>query len=219
MNINGKMNALISAFNEARLCAMHIDMQWHFMESACREGRLPTEKVIPPLRQFSSDLREHNIPNHWVAYTNGWGVSDYNTFKTGQAVAGRLPLIRPLKMVPDLAKDHEMVFEKAKQWAFKPSNSILADYLRENGQDVIIIDGVKDKYCVTNTISSGLREGFRFYVALDTTNCPMQEFYEFERWFQKGSTAEQKERVTFTTTIEILSTLNAVRDAPQTMAV
>lgn len=214
MKINSHMIDLALAFNEARLAALHIDMQLKFYEDFCCEGRIPTREVFPLVREFAKNLRDLGVPNHWIAYTGHWAKSVYADYKTGKLEGNRPSLARDLSILPSMgAQDSDMVFEKAQQWGFRNANCVLTDYLRSQNQDTLIIDGVKDKHCIAGTISTGLKKDFRIYVVMDATNCPVDEFNNYVAWFLRPNdlTEEQKSKVTFTTREEVLLTIKIAR--------
>lgn len=215
MKIKPEMIDLARAFNEARLAALHVDMQLKFHEEFCREGRVPTREVFPIVKGFAKTLREAGIPNHWIAYTGYWSKGSYGDFATAKPADNRPYLSRDLRMFPNMGADKsDMVFEKAQQWSFRDSDCPLTDYLKRQSQNTLIIDGVKDKHCIADTIETGLRRGFRIYAAMDATNCPVDQFDDYAEWFLRPGdlTLPQRSNITFTTTDEILSVLKQVND-------
>lgn len=210
MSIQPHMVDLARAFEEARLVAVHIDMQATFYEHVCKEKRIPTYEVFPKVKQFSDGLRRLGIPNHWVAYTGHWAKTQYKDFKVGKHGKGKFSLSRDLSLLKMMdIQDDDLVFEKAKQWALRNGNCHLTNHFRAKGTDTLIIDGVKDKHCIAQSIVTGLKNNFRIYAAMDATNCPEDQFADYAEWFLQPSdlTAEQKSRVTFTTTQKILDTI------------
>lgn len=216
MDIKSEMIDLVRAFNEARLAALHVDMQLKFHEHICRENRIPTKEVFPVVKKFAQDLRDCKVPNHWIAYTGYWNKLSYKEFSRGNLGEGRYQLTRDLRLMPNMGiDDNDLVFEKAKQWAFRNTNCVLTNHLNDSLVDTLIIDGVKDKHCIAGTISTGLKNGFRIYAAMDATNCPSNLVSEYKDWFLRPHdlTTEQKSKVTFTDTVSILSALQQAQNS------
>jgi len=219
MDIRPEMFDLVRAFNEARLVAMHVDLQkTFFIAERSKESVIDprcTENAFREVGRFSQGLKHFGVPNYWLAFTANWNKTSYGDFEKIN------PYERSdLALHPDLKIDkNDLVFEKASTNGFlgrhQKQRCVLGNHLDENGLDTLIIDGVKAKVCFTDTIVTGLkRPNLKFYVVLDGTELSFLEFDNFVDWFNRGSTNEEKERVVFTSTQEILNTLMLASQAP-----
>ncbi len=212
-DVDAEMSDLVRAFEEARLAALHIDMQPHFYEEGSPSDReAPTAETFPVVNKFAKDLRLHSVPNYWVAYTGHWRKSTYDIFHQNKSQKDRMFLTSSLLLHSSMeVKPDELVFEKAAQSAFQwdvnQDRGMLMEHLNAAAQDTLIIDGIKDVYCVKATVSRAANLGFRVYVPLDATNCPAEWRDTFIHQFHTSSKRHQ-EMVTFTSTSKILSVLD-----------
>ncbi len=212
---------LTCAFDDARLVALHIDMQPCFYEESTPPEETPTATTFPVVNQFAKDLRGFDLSNHWVAYTGHWRKSTYDIFRKNKPQSDRGSLTRLLLLDPSIqAMPDELVFEKDSRSAFQTQEDegacVLKTHLNTAVQDTLIIDGIKDLYCVLATASRAVGLAFRVYIPLDATNCPVNMHDDFaRRFYAKG--AEHRKLATFTTTDRILSTLAQPRNDQEAM--
>ncbi|MEM9468955.1 MAG: hypothetical protein AAF988_02220 [Pseudomonadota bacterium] len=71
MEIDEDLIDLVRAFDEARLAALHIDMQTCFYFTyGDRHLSHRTDYAFPKVNKFAAQLRTFKVPNNWVAYTD-----------------------------------------------------------------------------------------------------------------------------------------------------
>lgn len=205
MEIKPEMLDLVRAFNEARLAALHIDMQECFYYTDADRGfSYPTDHAFPAVNDFAQQLRQLSIRNDWVVYTQQWGKESFSSFARRIQVEAAEEAIHSSIFVAE----NESVFNKDTTSAFRDTNCLLRKYLDGKGTDTLIIDGIKAYHCLAGTAADALKKNFRVYVPIDVTDKPDQ-LKNYAKWFLRPNdpTPQQKARITFTSTTKILEAL------------
>lgn len=204
MTIKPEFTDLVNAAAAGALAAIHIDLQTSFYAEVARSHEWPTAKAFPAVNDFAAKLRELEVENYWVAFlaSKGWSKELCSEFMSEVVEGTHQTLHSQIRVHPD-----EYIFYKADKCAMPSKTSPLSQHLNDAGQKTIIIDGVKAKACLTDTLVAALDQDFRIYVTLDSTDCPEIDFSTFPKWFLIGLSDEQKSRITFTTTKEVIGVL------------
>lgn len=216
MEIKDNMPNLVNAFDEARLCAVHLDLQNNFYITAGHNiGMMrlfdsqETSMAYPVANNFATKLRKVSVPNLWVAFTDKWAKSTYAEFRA------KLPVDAEGSIRPDwrfhhtiTPRDDEAVFQKADMNAFQDPSSLLTSFMVKSGFDTILMTGVKYNACYQNSLLGALKQGFRVYAVLDATNCPDGCIFEASVQSQMNRQAlTHKGRMTFTNTDQLVPVL------------
>ncbi|MEM9468956.1 MAG: hypothetical protein AAF988_02225 [Pseudomonadota bacterium] len=107
------------------------------------------------------------------------------------------------------AEENELVFEKAKQCAFRKANCLLTHHFRYSGQDTLIMDGIKAYHCLADSIGQAIEKPhkFRVFIPLNASNVELENRHKFIDWFMRGTPNHLKSCVTFTDTDKIVRAL------------
>lgn len=179
---------LVAAFNEARLAAVHIDLQnLFYVENG-------TDIAFPVVADVAQCMRDLGVPNYWVALTHRWHAGSYASFKELYENT-HLGLHGCVKPHPD-----EMVFEKTGQDLFSWQSIAALETLLDAGIDTLVMTGVYHDKCFTDTVRGALNEGFRVYAVADATDCPMGDFDFMPRNILKSVQPSLHHRMTLTST-------------------
>lgn len=149
------------AFANATLAAVHIDLAVGFFSPR-------THMAFKAVNQFAQQMREKAIPNYWTMLTRRCHVGTVREYRTHDIIADRFhQTVQP--------EDNEVLLEKQGQSLFDGQGTI-AQTLRADNIDTLLVTGVYHDMCVADTVRSALREHFRVYVVADATDCPMVNF-------------------------------------------
>lgn len=77
---------------------------------------------------------------------------------------------------------NERIFDKNANSAFR--NTGLLDYLREKGEDTIVIVGLQTDYCIDATVKCGFEHGFKMIVPENTNSTMDNEYMSAESSYQ-----------------------------------
>lgn len=75
-------------------------------------------------------------------------------------------------------EENERIFDKTVNSAFK--NTGLAEYLKEKGENTIVIVGLQTEYCIDATIKAGFERGFRMIVPANCNSTFDNEYMSSE---------------------------------------
>ena len=179
MDMEPKMSELVRAFNEARLCAIHIDLQ-NVYYGDCLEA-------IYRANTFAENLQEFTVSNFWVAQTNTYAIRTLLDFKRlcsnaryaeeedefrGGGSSGN-------QLREDLcAKENDIVFTKYLD-VYGQGNGLAGDYLKSKDLTTHLYTGIVYSACFYYSVRGALREGFYVYACIDATDCPDDEKEDF----------------------------------------
>lgn len=100
----------------------------------------------------------------------------------------------------------EKIFDKKVNSSFKDTG--LLEYLREKGEDVIIIVGLQTDYCIDATIKAGFEHGFKMIVPANTNSTFDNEYMTAEQTYKYYNEFIWNERyakcISFEETIEFI---------------
>jgi nicotinamidase-related amidase len=195
--MNTDLSGLVTAFKQAQLCAMHIDLQdlFYFPGDDC-----PTDQAFHVTNDFAQELRQIDIPNFWVACLYETPeIIPYN--HAHQKTADIFH--KDINVLPN-----EIVVTKATSSAF--GNRLLTPFLNHTGLTTQIATGVFFDSCYQKTIENALMQGFNVYACLDATDCPKDEHQDFKPRFFNELPQEAQDRLHVTNTQELLDTLQPV---------
>lgn len=159
---------IVSALEEDRLAAVHIDLEK--MYGDCNE------RTFRAVGGFSQGLRDRNIPNIWVTFPC---LNAAERIAPGISTVGEFnrmandPVHNPRSALCATvgARDHETVVIKDWGSALHTEKAALHECLQTLKKDTILIDGVAGHACVARTIDDGtLMDRYNFIAVPDCIN-------------------------------------------------
>lgn len=169
------LGTLKAAFDAGRLAAVHVDLQDKYLAVKDQYA----ERAIVRINAVSSMLRDANIANHWVAYSDLGRVHTHSAFKN---LCEARDETRHHRISPLLsAKPDDLVFEKQSWNAFEQEWPALTTHLQDNKIDTVLVTGIYYCGCVQETIVGAIKSGFNVCAIADATDCPDTRFGEWER--------------------------------------
>jgi nicotinamidase-related amidase len=187
---------LVSAWQENRLAALHVDAQWIF-----------NDKVFEVIGTMAQGFRERSIENIWAAWpdyerripTGISTVGDYH--RTDQGIDYYLS-----NHVD--AKASETVLVKNAQSCFGMMAPHLDDYLDNKKIDTLIVTGVGGLACVEKTLRQGiLMDKYNFVASLDAINKTDNNYGEHIKSVTQKNPVAYARRYHEATSSEILGAL------------
>ena len=102
--------------------------------------------------------------------------------------------------------ENERIFDKTVNSAFR--NTGLAEYLKEKGENTVIIVGLQTEYCIDATIKAGFERGFKIIVPANCNSTFDNEFMSAEQTYNYYNNFIWNKRyadcISFEKTVEVL---------------
>ncbi len=191
---------LLTAFNIKR-AALHVDLQGSYYCFDLSGSRYqPSESVqnaFQVVDGFSQALRQEsrNVQNLWV-------VRDYDTTVKMTTVNNFQPSCAQRGFIEVHPEESELVFIKEKEDSFE--NLELKEYVEIEDIEVLFVDGVSARACISQTVLGGLEscKNLHIVVIKDGIDWPTGHIDDIESEIKTNNP-----RLHFSTTAEVMSCL------------
>jgi len=189
-------------FSNEELAAMHIDLQTGYCAKSTSRN---TAQATKTAGQFSSELRELQIPNYFVAaafHDQMFSYADFKKYLDSRESKNSMNVFGNFETELGL-QDQDVVITKTS--ASVTGNQQALRTLKDNGIRGIFLTGIFYDACFYYSALGLIREGFYVSACLDATDCLEKNRDEFSRGFSTAGEIIAPGKLHVTTTAHVLS--------------